>query len=61
MLADRHRLRQLLRTIQAVGKEGKRVDRRLAQWRSELDRSAALRETRRAGVPRVQYDDELPV
>ncbi len=61
MFADRHRLRQELRAIQAEGKQGKRVDGRLAQWRKNFERSMALRETRRAGVPRVQFDDDLPV
>ena len=61
MQADRHRLRQQLRAIQAAGDQGKKVDGRMREWREELQRSTDLREARQRGVPRLRYDDELPV
>jgi len=61
MLWDRRRLRGELRAILADGERGKRIDRRLADWRARLERSIALCESRRRGLPRIAYDDALPV
>ena len=61
MPADRHRLRSQFRAIQEAGKRGRPVEKRLARWNEDVRRSIALREARRAGVPQVRFDDELPV
>jgi len=58
---DRFGLRRLLRSAEQAAKTGKPADRSLARLEAELERSIALRATRRQNVPRVSYDDELPV
>jgi len=61
MLWDRRRLSRDLRAILADGERGKRIDRRLADWEARLERSIALCESRRRGLPGIQYDDALPI
>jgi len=61
MPADRHRLRRQLRAIREAIAQGRPSDERLARWKEDLRRSIGLREARRAGVPAVRFDDELPV
>ncbi len=61
MPADRQRLRKEIRAIREAENRGKPFDRRLAGWQEELRRSIALREARRAGVPAIRFDEDLPV
>ena len=61
MIADRHRLRRMLRAIETDRGRGKPVDQRVARLVEEIDRSAARCEARRRGVPAVRYDPDLPV
>jgi ATP-dependent helicase HrpA len=58
--ADRYRLRQRLRQWSGRA-EGDRSEERLAELAEAIRRSVELRETRRRGVPRIRYDDELPI
>ena len=61
MFADRHRLRrQLLQTRDAL-KKGEPLGRRQARLEEELQRSIALCEARRANLPKISFDTELPV
>src|SRR5574344_1709236 len=54
--ADRHRLRRQLLELR------KRPDEaRLAQWLARFQASCARVEARRASVPRIRYDDALPI
>jgi len=61
MPADRHRLRKEFRAIRDAEKRRQPVDRRLARWKQELQRSIALYKGRRAGVPTIRFDEDLPV
>ncbi|WP_097083950.1 MULTISPECIES: ATP-dependent RNA helicase HrpA [unclassified Pseudomonas] len=54
--ADRHRLRRQLHELR------KSPDpQRLAQWLERFQASCALVEQRRASVPAIRYDDQLPI
>ncbi|UFH50881.1 ATP-dependent RNA helicase HrpA [Pseudomonas sp. KNUC1026] len=54
--ADRHRLRRQLHELR------KNPDpQRLAQWLERFQASCALVEQRRASVPAIRYDDQLPI
>ncbi|HVW00026.1 MAG TPA: hypothetical protein VHB77_06795, partial [Planctomycetaceae bacterium] len=59
--ADRPRLRKLLRSIRDAQRTGKPFDRNLARLTADVERSAAVRRTRIAGVPAISFDDELPI
>jgi ATP-dependent helicase HrpA len=61
MRRDQYRLRKQLRALRDAERSGKPVDRRLGRLASELTASAAICEARRQGVPRVSYDDDLPI
>lgn len=61
LFADRWRLRRQLREIEQADERGRPTDVRLARLADELEKSAALRQARRAHVPHVRYDDSLPV
>jgi ATP-dependent helicase HrpA len=61
MRADRFRLRKRLRAIKKATGGGKSSDRQLAQLGEAIERSVELRKARLTGVPRVLYDDGLPV
>jgi ATP-dependent helicase HrpA len=61
MPADRRRLRQLLRSVQGAQRAGKPFDRSLARLTTDLEQSIARRQARRGGVPKITYDDELPI
>ena len=61
MPADRHRLRKELPRSGTRKNAARPVDRRLARWKQELQRSIALYKGRRAGVPTIRFDDDLPV
>ena len=56
MIADRHRLRRQLHDLR------KRPDEtRLAQWAEKVQASCAQVAARAASVPRIRYDDSLPI
>ncbi|MEI8371652.1 MAG: ATP-dependent RNA helicase HrpA [Planctomycetota bacterium] len=62
MFADRHRLRNVLRGIQAAARDGKPLDRqRMARLEKELQQSAGRCQARRKAVPKVTFDPELPI
>lgn len=58
------RQREFKRRMQALRKrarEGKPIDRGLGQLESQISASVEARETRLAGVPKPEYDDNLPI
>jgi ATP-dependent helicase HrpA len=59
--ADRHRLLQQLRSIRRARQAGKPFDRNLGRLTEDIARSVALREARRAALPRVEFSDDLPI
>ena len=61
MGGDRFRLRRKLQQLETAQRAGKFDDRQFARWRDELEKSVQRLAARRAGVPRVEYDAELPV
>jgi ATP-dependent helicase HrpA len=61
LLRDRHRLRQRLRTLERSVADGKPLDTTAAQLTTEIDRSAARVTHRRELVPKINYDDALPI
>jgi len=58
---DQGRLRQQLRSIGQLERSGKPFDRSLARFTHDLQSSIARRATRRASVPAITYDNELPI
>ena len=56
LTADRHRLRRQLGDLRK-----KPDDARLAQWTERFQASCAKVEARRASVPIMRYDDNLPI
>jgi ATP-dependent helicase HrpA len=56
LFADRHRLRRQLHELRKKPDETK-----LAQWLERFQASAAKVEARRQSVPRIRYDDSLPI
>src|SRR5262245_61720755 len=61
MQADRFRLRNLLRAVRKAEEEGGRPDESLEKLLKLLDESNARREKRQSLVPRLDYDESLPV
>ncbi|HMC11959.1 MAG TPA: DEAD/DEAH box helicase, partial [Pirellulaceae bacterium] len=61
MQADRFRLRNLLRAVQKSEEEGRPPDDQLEKLLKQLDESNSRREKRQALVPRLEYDESLPV
>src|SRR5436190_17947288 len=61
MQADRFRLRNLLRAVQKAEEEGRPPDDQLEKLLKQLDESNSRREKRQALVPRLEYDESLPV
>ncbi|MCQ4273722.1 ATP-dependent RNA helicase HrpA, partial [Pseudomonas kuykendallii] len=58
LIADRHRLRRQLHELR---KNAGGDDARLAQWIERFQASVAKVEARRASVPTMRYDDQLPI
>jgi len=56
LFADRHRLRRQLHELRKKPDEAK-----LAQWLQRFQASVAKVEARRRSVPRMRYDDSLPI
>lgn len=61
MRTDRYRFRQQLRGLTKPGKDGVSPEDRLTRLAEAVRRSVDLRELRRVGVPKIRYDDELPI
>src|SRR5262245_3354822 len=61
MQADRHRLRNLLRAARKAEEDGRPPDNKLEKLLQQLDESNRRRESRQSLVPRLIYDDSLPV
>ena len=61
MLADRHRLRGRLEGIERDAKAGGTVERPLQRLHGDIQRSIARAERRRADMPPITYNEELPV
>ncbi|HZL89362.1 MAG TPA: ATP-dependent RNA helicase HrpA, partial [Pirellulaceae bacterium] len=61
MQADRHRLRNMLRAIETAEQQGRPFDKNLARLHDELDKSLVIVEQRRGNVPRLVYDESLPI
>ena len=61
MQADRHRLRRQLHGLETALRSGKPTEDRAAELAEEVDRSVAICDARRNGVPEIRYDQELPV
>ena len=59
MVADRNRLRQMLRSSKRVEAEGKPAGQQLQRLESELRRSLGRCESRARAVPNISYDVEL--
>lgn len=61
MFADRWRLRRQLREFQGAHRRGRANGQRLERLADDLQKSIAIRLARRASIPHVRYDDQLPV
>ena len=61
MLPDRHRLRNMLRAVRQAEEAGRPFDKNLAKLHEVLEASLARREARQQSVPKILYDDSLPV
>ena len=61
LLRDQHRLRQRLRSLERSVSDGKPLDATATQIISEIDRSAARVAHRRELVPKIEYDEALPI
>lgn len=61
MQSDRPRLRNMLRAVRQAEEAGKPFDKNLAKLHEVLDESLARREAREKTVPKIVYDESLPV
>src|SRR5437773_4594071 len=61
MQADRYRLRNLLRAVRNDEEQGRPPDEKLEKLLTLLDESNQRREKRQSLVPRLDYDEALPV
>ncbi|WP_444914688.1 ATP-dependent RNA helicase HrpA [Microbulbifer sp. TRSA007] len=61
MWRDRYGLRRTVKNVRRRQKEGKPVDRMLAQLEQQLQASETLVEERRRKLPEVQWPESLPV
>ncbi len=61
MQADRHRLRNRLRGLRKLEEDGQSFDRPLEEFLNDLQRSTANYAARSQALPRVAYDESLPV
>ncbi|WP_455231974.1 ATP-dependent RNA helicase HrpA [Geopseudomonas aromaticivorans] len=59
--ADRHRLRRQLHELRKQSGTPSWDEARLAQWLERFQVSVAKVEARRLSVPRIRYDDALPI
>ena len=61
MHVDQFHLRKLLRAVRQSQAAGKPFDRTLTKLQQNLERSCRQRESRQATVPRILWDEQLPV
>jgi ATP-dependent helicase HrpA len=61
MQRDVHRLRNQLRAVRQAEQQGRPFDRNLAKLQAELEQSIKEAERRKALVPKIEYDEVLPV
>src|SRR5688572_7524187 len=61
MQSDRFRLGNMLRAIRQADERGQPFSQQLDKLQQQLDRSNERREARQALVPRLDYDETLPV
>ena len=61
MIADRQRLRNALRAVQATARDGKPPAPRLARLEADLRQSIGRCEARRKAVPKFSFDPDLPI
>src|SRR2546421_485746 len=61
MQADRHRLRNLLRAVRNDEEQGRPPDEKLENRQNLPDESNGRRKNRQSLVPRLEYDESLPV
>ncbi|HEY6609727.1 MAG TPA: ATP-dependent RNA helicase HrpA, partial [Pseudomonas sp.] len=61
LIADRHRLRRQLHELRKQSGTPSWDEARLAQWLERFQASTAKVEARQASVPRIRYDDALPI
>src|SRR5262245_10021498 len=61
MQADKHRLRNLLRAVQQAEEQGREPGERLDKLLADVEASNRRRERRQSLVPRLLYDESLPV
>lgn len=61
MQADRFRLRRDLTQLRRAADSGKPFDKNLQQLLERIEKSVSRRETRARGVPKIEYDDALPI
>ncbi|MCM2321590.1 MAG: ATP-dependent RNA helicase HrpA, partial [Pseudomonas sp.] len=61
LIADRHRLRRQLHELRKQSGTPEWDEAKLAQWLERFQASTAKVEARQASVPRIRYDDALPI
>ncbi|WP_061289289.1 ATP-dependent RNA helicase HrpA [Azotobacter vinelandii] len=61
LIADRHRLRRQLHELRKKPGTPQSDEARLAHWLERFQASCARVEARRASVPALRYDDQLPI
>lgn len=61
MQGDRHRLRRMLRDVDAAERARQPFDKLLAKFEEEFRRSAERCERRRASLPKLVFDSDLPI
>jgi ATP-dependent helicase HrpA len=62
MIADRHRLRNAMQAIEAAVRQGKPLEQeRLARLERDLQQSVGRCEARRNTVPKISFDEDLPI
>ena len=61
LIADRHRLRRQLHELRKQAGTPAWDEAKLAQWLERFQASSAKVEARQASVPRIRYDDALPI
>lgn len=59
--ADRHRLRRLLRQVREAQQKNQPHDKLLARLEHDLQQSQATREARRRNLPKLEFDEQLPI
>jgi ATP-dependent helicase HrpA len=61
MIRDRFKLRKLLGAAEASGRDGHDNARQIVRFEEFLARSAARATARRAALPELRFDDQLPI